>query len=756
MMEFRMDSEKYGFGCRRMENFIPKVYGGAYSRPGRLFLGDCGDASAEVRLIPFTVSVTESYMLELGDTYLRVWGSDGELELDEVTSPFTNILSLTTPYDAADLFQIRVVQLNNVMFFTHPDYPIQKLTRAYSTTVTAFEWTFEELDFFYPCFRRRNDTAVTVTPSATTGTIDVTFSDHILNEVENLSEYVGAEIQINQRRDSSAIECDLATNTTSSTLEVLGDYTVYTYGNWAGDLYIEKKDKAGNWEAIKSFKSTVNYARNIVYESFEADFSEMRLRSVITGFVSAPIALMEANESTIAGRVEITSMTTNGSGNPVATCTVLDTLDSLKATTDWALSAWAGYSGYPRAITYHEQRLWFGGTKLDPNTFWASKIDDFSNFRRGPYDNDALLFTIAADESNAIQSMLSHESLIIFTQTDEWTVSTSEKTTITPSNIFVRRQSSFGSAAMQSFIANNNILFLQRGGRKLRDFNYSNAEGGGVSNDLTLLSEHITLGDIKQIAFQQHPDPIVWMVTETGTLLSMTYEAREGVIAWASHPSTGTVESVAIIYGDTSDEVWIVSNLNSSRHVERFNPDAYSALDNSDLASMVYLDSAVVQTSGTPFTAVTGLDHLDGLEVSIVADNNVVPSQTVSSGSLTLTDEASRVVVGLPYTPLLQPSRTELQLQNGTSEGGRFICSNVILKVEKTYGIEVADDDAAAEDDWFAVDFDNLEALALFTGTVEHNNQGSHKEALDVSVRQKLPFPCNLLAMVLEFDVTVD
>ena len=757
LMDARVDAEKYSFSCRRLENFIPKIYGGAFARPGMMYLGSVGDASEKVMLIPFNVSATSRYILELGDAYLRIWNSEGELELDKLNFPYTNIKSLTTPYAADDLFGIKFVQLNNACFFVHPDYPPQKFQRSFSASFNSFEWTFAEIDWSFPCFRSINQTDVTATPSATTGTITLSFSENIFTDTTNYSNYAGAKIQVIQRRASSFVELPLAAvSASSSAIKVLGGFQMSTYGVWDGTLTIQRKDSAGAWEDVRTFNSDSD--RSIVFDSFQPSTAELRLNYTSDGAgSSSPRAILELEDSRSVGVVEIVSVGFSAS-LPVVNCTVIDDLDSTAATTDWALEAWGVYSGYPRAVTFHEQRLWFGGTELEPNTFWASAVDDFFNFYRGAYDADSLSFTLAAHEGSSIQSMLSHESLLIFTQTEEWSATTSEQTAITPNNIFVRRQSRTGSAYTQAFIALNNILFLQRGSRKVREFNYLQRGEGASSEDLSQLAEHITVSGIKQLAYQQQPDPIIWSVTNDGVLLSLTYERGQNVIAWAKHPTEGTVESVAVIYGDanSSDEVWMVVKRGTKRNVERLDPDAATKLDNNELTKLVYLDSSKVVEQTTPTKRFTGFYHLEGETVSALVDGEVVTGLVVTEGVINVEANASTLVAGLPYEPLLQPSKIEVSLDNGTTQGRTWMCKTVNFNLWKTRGLKYADNPAST--DWFDYPFTDAnptlgEAPSLYTGLIKVNNLGSHRENVDVTIKQTLPLPCNVLAMIPKFDV---
>jgi len=663
-----------------------------------------------------------------------------------------------TPYAATDLFDLKWSALNNDCFFTHPDHPVQHFSRTYDASFVANSFTWAAMQIDYPCFRSTNQSLVTATPNATTGTgKTITFSANVFTETLTYSLYEGARIQLTHRRTTSSVDMipDSTTNVVATdALSVLGNFSMTTYGlGMVQTITIQRKDDAGTWQPIKSFEMAGD--RNVAYSATQLETAMLR---VVTSSGSKTAdgtarVVLEVDDSRLSGIATITGISFAGA-TAIAAVDIDEDFDDTTATTEWAIEAWAPYAGYPRSVAFHEQRLWLGGTELDPTTFWGSRTNDFFNYRRGAYDADALSFTLAASEGSTIQSMLSHEALILFTQTEEWTASTSQQTAITPSNIFVRRQSRFGSAFQQAFLASNNIIFLQRGARKIREFVYTAKEAGGASDDLSLLAEHITLSGVKQVAYAQQPDPVAWMVTNDGLLISLTYEATQNVIAWARHPTEGTCESVAIIYGDAnaSDEVWVVANRTNGRFVERIDPDTSTLLETGEIEDMTYLDSAVRKASTGTFTKVLA-NHLDGMTVGIVADGYVQPDQVVTDGGITLAEPAVTAVVGLPFTSLLQPAKTEMGLDDGTAQDRKWVCKNVFFNVWKTMTFEYADDPDAEDSKWFDTPASGFSENDLRTGMIEVRNMGSHRGNVDVTIRQRLPYPCNILAMIPEFNV---
>ena len=719
-------------------------------------------STAPVRLIDFNVSSTVRYVIELGDGYARFWKDDATLLEDAVNDP-GNPLVLATPYSAAEIFAVQLAQLGNLAYFVHPNHPPQKLERSFRANVSSEIFTWSEVVWSFPCFRDSNVSNVTATPSATTGTVQtIAFNADPFTETVNYSRYTGARILLAQRRADSQRKLALTSPSAATTaISILGDYEVYTYGVFTGSLRIQAKDAAGAWTTLKSFQfSGEADGRNIVYRATTEKETELRLDQTWTSGTTG-VAYIEAGDSRRVGYARILSGIRFDNSLPDVDVAIEDDFDSTSATTEWAIEAWAEYAGYPRAVAFHEQRLWFGGTELQPNTIWASATNDFENFRRGGFDSDSLAFTLAASEGSAIQSMVSHDALVLFTQSEEWTAATSEQTAITPSNIFVRRQSRFGSAHRQAFVAANNLLFLQRGSRKLRQFSYGGG-GDGAAADLSLLAEHVTLSGIQQIAFQQQPDPIIWMIRGDGVLLSLTYEADQNVIAWARHTTgTGLFESAAVIYGDAgeADEVWLVVHRDGTRLIERFDPAAFAKLEADDAARMIYLDSALLIERDPASTAVTGLAHIEGKTVDILADGAVQPSKAVTAGAITLDAAAEIVVVGLPYVSTLQPSKIELDLPDGTAQGRKFLCKLAKLSLWKSQGLQYAASPAGFATHAFNVlgrststPMDTPEPL--FTGLAQCNNMGSHGDSVELTIRQTLPLPANILAMIPVIEIS--
>jgi hypothetical protein len=445
----------------------------------------------------------------------------------------------------------------------------------------------------------------------------------------------------------------------------------------------------------------------------------------------------------------------------VAVATCIDSPSSASASTDFALGSFSDTTGHPSCVTFFEQRLVFAGTKDQPQTIFFSKSGDYENMDDNYHgtvaDDDAIIYTIASNQVNAIRFMTATRTLIIGTAGGEFTVSGgTADTAITPTNILIKKQSNHGSANVDAIAAGNATLFLQRAKRKIRELAYNFDVDGYLAPDMTILAEHITEGGITQMAFQQEPNQIVWMVRGDGELIGFTYQRDQQVTAWHRHIFGGSFgsgqavcESVSVIPTDNNEyQVWVVIKRtvdgSTVRYVEYLHNFDF---DETDDTSFNFLDSQL-EYDGTATTTITGLDHLEGQTVSILADGSTHPDKTVSSGSITLDRSAEKVKVGLGYTSLLQTMRLDAGSQDGTSQGRTKRIFDVTIRMYESIGVEVGPDLNNMERIPFRSSADEMDSgVGVFTGDKEVEFRGNYETDGFVYVRQDQPLPLTILSL---------
>ena len=730
-LDGRNDLTKYPTGCKTLENFIVFPHGSAARRSGTQFVAEIKDSSKKTRLTPFEFSTTQTYMMEFGNQYIRFYKDNGQILESDVTisgatqanpvvvtatghsysngdeisisgvvgmtelnnkrylvankttntfeitdvdgtningTGFTaytsggvanRVYEITTPYLTAELFDLKFAQSADVMYITHPNHEVEKLSRTGHTS-----WTLTDVDFTDGPYLDDNITTTTLNPGSHT---------------------VGTGVAV----------------VASSTTGINGG---------------------------SGFLAT-DVGRLIRFGS---------------GYMK------------VTARADTTNITVE----------IIEDLGSSTASTDFALGSFSDTTGHPSCVTFFEQRLVFAGTTDQPQTVFFSKSGDYENMnenRGGTVaDDDAIIYTIASNQVNAIRFMTATRTLIIGTAGGEFAVSGGgTDVAITPTNILIKKQSNHGAANVDAIPAGNATLFLQRAKRKLRELAYNFDVDGYVSPDLTILAEHITEGGLTQLSYQQEPNQIIWGTRDDGELVGLTYQREQQVVAWHRHKFGGTFgsgasatgygvcESVATIPTDNSEyQVYVIvkRTINSvtRRYVEYINNFDF---DETDDTTFNFLDSQL-NYSGSSTDTITGLDHLEGQTVSILADGSTHPDKTVSSGSITLDRNVTKAKVGLGYTSLLQTMRLDAGSQDGTSQGKTKRIFDISIRLYESIGVEVGPDLSNMERIPFRSSADAMdEGLGVFTGDKEVEFRGNYETDGFIFVRQTQPLPLTILSL---------
>lgn len=346
---------------------------------------------------------------------------------------------------------------------------------------------------------------------------------------------------------------------------------------------------------------------------------------------------------------------------------------------------------YPGAVSYFEQRRCFAGTTNKPQNIWMTKSGTETNmsYSLPIRDDDRIAFRVAAREANTIRHIVPLTQLLLLTSSAEWRVTSVNSDAITPSTISVRPQSYVGSSNVQPVIINNTLIYGAARGGHVRELAYNWQASGFITGDLSLRAPHLfDTFDIVDMAYAKAPQPMVWFVSTSGRLLGLTYVPEQQVGAWHWHDTDGVFESCTVVAEGGEDALYCVVrrtiNGNSVRYVERMASRQFT-----DQADAFFVDAGATY-SGVPADVISGLGHLEGKTVSILADGAVHPQRVVTGGSITLDIEASTVQIGLPIEADLQTLPLAVQLQDGSFGQGRFKNVNKVwLRVYRSSGIFV-------------------------------------------------------------------
>ncbi len=311
---------------------------------------------------------------------------------------------------------------------------------------------------------------------------------------------------------------------------------------------------------------------------------------------------------------------------------------------------WSSGRGWPQTVTFHEGRLWFGGSSSRPSTLWGSVTNDFFNFDKGRARDDELIdVTLDTDQVNSIQALFSNRALQIFTTGQEFYVPSSP---ITPENISVIPQTNFGAKKIRPITIDGRTIYIQRTGKSVREFvQSSDVTSIYDSNSISLLASHIVLDPSRMTASRGSSEVdanYAYFVNSDGTLLVYNVLGAEAIIGFTLWSISGfTFSDVAVV----NDEVFGLVKNGSTSYIIRF--------DTARVTDMGV--RAATPGSGT----FTGLDHLEGMVVDIVGDGAFEGTATVSSGEVTVDSTKANTEAGLRFTPLIETMPLNIPLENG-------------------------------------------------------------------------------------------
>lgn len=614
-----------------------------------------------------------------------------------------NIGTVISPYDEADIGLIQYAQSNDVMYITHPDYPPYKLIR-----VTDSHWSFEPVSLFEQPYNVEENT-ITLTASGTTvnSSVTITASASYFS-----ASHVGSYFRL--RDTSETVKPKEWRPSHGSLASIYGEMEIAINDlvSWNGNTY--QAATAGKTGTIPPTHGTGTVTDGSIDWLFvRASYGFFK----VTHYISA---------------TSVTGL-------------VISTLPHTSATTNWEVGEWNEVNGYPGSCCFFEERLWFAGTYSRPQTIWGSKTDDFEDFDYGSGNpSDAMQYTIASNTTNRIQWLQPGHSLFIGTLGGEYVASGGNQyEAITPTTIRIVNHSRNGSKRIMSRLVSNTAIFVQKAAKRIRRLIYSDKVGGYVSDDITLLSEHIT-GDtgVNQIDYQQEPNSLLLAVRNDGQLAASTYHVETGTNGWSRQIIGGSfgsgdavVESVATVPTTNADRVWLIvkRTINGStvRYIEYI-----TQWDQDLLKDAIYMDSAITY-DGVSTTTITGLDHLEGESVSILADGLVQANKTVSGGNITLDTAATKAQIGLYKNATLETMAMNPQTLRGKEsyQGQIKRVSEVVIRFFKSVGGKLNGDDL------------DLTAGELYTGVKHQEYPDDYGYEASVKITQEQPLPMTILSI---------
>lgn len=798
----RIDFDGYYKALKTCRNFIPSKYGGVDNRPGTRFVALVNDSDYFTKLIPFQFNTTsrQTYIIELGNYTMRII-FEGALVLSG-GSPIVVI----TPWASTDLPLLKYTQSADVVTVCHPSYQTQEIKRldADSWTVTPF------VNVNGPFLDINTDHNITVYASAVTGSITLTASEDLFT-----ADLIGLDFYLGQSADNSTQIWQVSIPVAVGQIYMFGaNYYQAIAGGTTGTYeptHTQGSMRDGSpgvlWEYLHSGSGIVTITGYTDAKHVSATVKNRLPNSVAT---QAPViysitditpgnagtftpmevktanvnTLYTGNSVTIAGVKTSTVVSgpptvfADSAANGTFLITVIDSthfyLDDNYSADDyheggtvtpnqtavpsynWALPAWGGPQGYPGTTSYFQDRQLFGATNGQPFNVWMSTVAGFKDFTvsNPVLDTDGITYKILSNQVLIIRHMLELSFLIIFTSGGPYMVEGGKQGgngVVTPSTIDLTNQGSNAIGDVPPIKINNFAVFIQEKGQQVRTLGYSFAENAFIGRDITIQASHLLMfNTIIDWAYQETPYSCVWCVRDDGALLSLTFFPEQEVIGWARHDTQGKYESVVCITEDNQDVVYfIVNRPGIGRCIERMAPRQFQ-----DQIDAYFVDCGLTydgRATNTLAATFTGLDHLEGQTVSILADGMVYPQQVVLNGSVTIPNESLVAHMGLPYTSDFET--LEISSAKADLRDKKKAINSVSLIVDKSGTFQAGPDVDHLERPKIRSTEDYNAPDNLLSEIVDVSIPSMWNKAGRIFVRQSDPLPLTILTCIPQVSV---
>jgi hypothetical protein len=692
-----VDLPIYQQGCEKQKNMLTLPLGGVTRRPGTQYIMNAVGAG---RLIPFSFSKKESYVVEFTNNALRV------IDVSTGNTYTVTLMGSAAAYPANALESLRYAQSGDLLYLVlgpsvyYPQgLPPQILAR------TSVSPTFELRDWLYNIpaglqvlaypYRDLNTGPNPIVPSATTG--------------------------------------------------------------------------------------------NITLTTFVPFFTPTQIGSIFK---------LTDKTTAITGAVVITSL---DAVTPLtkANATVLNTLGAASSTVLWEESAWSNFRGWPKAITFFESRLCLAGNLYQPDTLWCSRSGNYQTFMQRKFAqdltvvdaahdtsklnyfgaliaSDACSYTLASLQLNQIQWLCSSTTLAVGTLGAEYTLDGIDATAV-PSCVPSETRTTGPTVPVRM---GNSVVYLDRAGRNVFELAYDFRTTSYISTSISQQADHMVdsyafshQGLPSTIAeLQVHPSlNVLWARSDAGGLLALTRDPQNQVVAWHDHPlgGDGQVLSMCVIPYPKGDYDCLVLEVRRPDtgaitlemigreylfpSLQQIHPIAGNLAINQD--APFFSDCAVYATNTAPHT-VSGLNHLANREVAILADGLVHPNKTVSAGGvLTLDWDATEIIVGLPYTPIVKILPIEAGSVLGSSQGAIKRVDRATIRFDRTIGCKYG----PSEDKLKSLDFRNknvpMNAITpMFSGNKQVDFPMGYELDACVVIVQDQPLPMTILSITTRGD----
>ena len=659
----RSDTPVYASSAQSLQNMIVMSEGSVKKRDGLKHIYTYSGLTFDPlypdqsHLFRFMFSDDEQYIISVEHGRIRAFFlyPDGSVSLVDTVTLDTNSNAL--PFDSEWLKEYTFAQYGDVMFICHPLFMPRMLIR---TSLTSFEVTPFSFDrrydnsYTFQPYTSFQAKGVTLDPSNSSGNITLTTSapywtpDHVGSTIR----YHDTEIDVTGYTSPT-----VASGTVSGTLRI-------------------------RLSILNPLRTTEGSA---TIEVTHLDHGYAGGESIVVEDAAAVGGINTASvngSKTVAGIIDENTWyyTAGGTANASEDGGGYAKITTHSATPEWSEQSFSAVRGYPAAVVFHENRLCFAGTIAQPDAIWMSAIGSFFDFNVGDANDDESISLVAATGTvNSIRYLVSNRDLQIFGAAGELYVPTYLNQAITPTNAQIRLQTPYGCEFTQPVSMDGGTLFIQNGGRTVREYLYTDGEDAYTATAVSTIASHLIFNP-KYMAVVHGgfgtPESYAMISNGSGDVALFNSNRSERRAGWTRLTTVGDIASVCATHGRSFVNVW--------------NEDGTMCL--CEFTGQIGLDRYITQTANGSGVVSVGSVFTDGTLVSVVSQDGLsyIGQYTVAAGSITISGGAGQTYnIGLPFTAEIITNPIDASTGGGPATGSVRGITSAVLDLKNTASVRV-------------------------------------------------------------------
>jgi len=766
-LQGRVDIVKYNNAVEQLENFHVLTHGGISKRSGTRHIAEIKTSTGSnsgAKLLPFVFSKTQAYILEFGHNYIRFYKDEGVI-VSSGTTPY----EISTTYTAAQVDDIRYTQSADILYLVHPDHVPRELSRTGHTS-----WTLSDMSFRDGPYKDINVSSTTMTPSGTTGSINVTASASTF-----VSTDVGRLIRIKHISGS-----DSTWGYASITGYTSGTVVAATVTNAFGATGASDDWRLGAFSATSGYPSVVEFYEerlffantadqpNSLFASISGDYNNFA-PSGTDGVIADDNALLYTlatdqvnkinglyagrylNVLTSDGPFNVSSGSATSALSPSSVLALRETTDGAKAIQPMGVSKATLY------ISRDGKKVREFAYNLDYDSYTTPDMTLLSEHIAYPsiidiqYANhpDSILYAVRSDGELLGLTYYRDQDVVAWhrhimggssgsctvTVTDYINIEVGTKLTITKSD---GTTVTFTSEAISGSAPSETLGFRPNESNDTTADNIYTAVNAHA--DFTVANPSANVVTITETQ-KTDTGPLTIASTDT-TRLAVTSEAK------------ALVKAIAIIPGinDAYDTLYMIVertiNGATKKYVE-FLEEQFRTDDSHTSSTAFFIDSGLSLNGSSLVTSVSGLSHLEGQTVKILADGGVQTDKIVSSGAVTLDSSAKQIHVGLPYKAVMKTLKLEPGSDQGSAQGKIKRIDRIIFRLFESLDLKTGPNSSTIKDILLRTTTSPTGALTPQSGDFEIAFDGSYEREGQIYTSSSQPLPVTILSMLLSLTV---